>query len=144
MPIGLREPLQLDGGHLLLLGLCGAKVSFVSPISERRSTGGPGISWSPPDWESQTLRESTVLYADIHGVSQDCCEALESDSRALILKLPSTGYAPSTCTFLSNEAPNSPPLIEGLLASIVFRDTKYSEQDPADNTSSVFLLLVVV
>ena len=39
---------------------------------------GPGISWGPLGWESQTLQEAGVLYADIPGVSQHCCEALES------------------------------------------------------------------
>lgn len=142
MPTGMQEPLQLDGGHLLLLGMCGAKVRFMSSIPERkRPSKGLGISWGPPDWDSQTFWESTVLYATIHGVSQCHCEALKSDSWALILLLPSTGRVPSPCTFLSKEAPSSPPLIEELLASIVFRDIKYLEQGPAENTSSVFLLL---
>lgn len=32
-------------------------------------------------------------------------------------------------------------VLEGLLTSIAFRDIKYLEQGPAENKSSVFLLL---
>lgn len=64
-----------------------------------------------------------------------------SRARALVLMLPSAGCVTSPRTFLFNEAPHSPPLTEGLLASILFRDIKYLEQGPAENTSSVLLLL---
>lgn len=56
MPVGLRELLQLDSGHLLLLGLCGVKVKFMSLKPERRRPrASPGISRGPPDWESQRI-----------------------------------------------------------------------------------------
>lgn len=64
-----------------------------------------------------------------------------SRARVLVLMLPSADCVTSTRTFLFNEAPHSPPLIEGLLVSIMFRDIKSLEEGPAENTSSVLLLL---
>lgn len=56
MPVGLWEPSQLDRGHLLLLGTCGAKVRFMSPVPERKMPrAGP-------------LR-ANMLYTGIHGAS---------------------------------------------------------------------------
>lgn len=74
MPAGLQEPLQLDGGHPLLLGMCGAKVRFTRPVPERRPKAGPvtrrggetpahGLpspsKHSGPDWTLQLSRPRT-------------------------------------------------------------------------------------
>ena len=83
-----------------------------------------------------------MLYAGIHGISQGPCEPW-GQTQALVLALLSAGFATSTCVFLSHEAPQSRPLLEGLLASIVFGDIKYLEPGPAENTSSMFLLLPI-
>lgn len=115
--------------------MCGSKVRFLSPVPEKkRPRAGPGISQVPRIGRANPLGVNSAV-CGIHS-SPGHREALESGS----------GPCPDAathwlCDLHQDETPHSPPLTEGLMASIMFRDIKYLDQGPAESASSVLLLL---